>query len=251
MTTHLYCLLPHERLGSVPNGLNGVFGERVRALSVDNGIVAWVSDVQRELPVSLDGVRAHDAVVEAALRTGTTPVPARFGQRFESDEACRAALFSRAALVESLLSTIQGFVEMTLIVTPSTRRMVDDLEPVLPEMIDPTTLGAGRQYLETLQAREAATGAVRRGMDEMARTLALATQSFVDRSAMHEQLTQMPFRTISHLIRRDNVEAYRSAVGGVPADLEFRFLVIGPRAPYSFCALNADSGGMHGMNLAD
>jgi hypothetical protein len=251
VTTHLYCLLPDEQRGSVPTGLNGVFGERVRELPVDDAILAWVSDVQRELPVSLDGVRAHDAVVEAALRTGTTPVPARFGQRFESDEACAAALSSRAASVESLLSTIQGFVEMTLIVTPSTRRMVNDLEPVLPEMIDPTTLGAGRQYLESLQAREAATGAVRRGMEEMANKLAVATEAFVERSAMHEQLTQMPFRTISHLISRDEVDAYRNAVGRVSPDLEFRFLLIGPRAPYSFCALNADSGGMHGMNLAD
>jgi len=32
---------------------------------------------------------------------------------------------------------------------------------------------------------------------------------------------------------------------------EFQFLVIGPRAPYSFCALRADTGGLHGMNLAD
>ena len=131
MTTHLYCVLPHDMRESVPQGLSGLAGAQVRAIPVD-GIVAWVSDVQREFPVALervreqelvDGVRAHDAVVEAALETGTTPVPARFGQRFENDDACRAALSSRAASVESLRSTIQGFVEMTLLLTPSTRRM--------------------------------------------------------------------------------------------------------------------------------
>jgi hypothetical protein len=259
MTTHLYCVLPHDMREGVPQGLSGLAGARVRAIPVD-GIVAWVSDVEREVPVAVervreqqlvDGVRAHDAVVEAALETGTTPVPARFGQRFENDDACRAALSSRAASVESLLSTIQGFVEMTLIITPSTRRMIRDLQPVLPDMIEPSVPGAGRQYLESLQARESATGAVRQAMDELANKLTTAAERFVKRSMVHEELTRLPFRTISHLIRRDAVDAYRQAVGNVPADQEFRFLLIGPRAPYSFCALSTDSGGMHGMNLAD
>ncbi len=259
MTTHLYCVLPHEMRESIPQGLSGLAGARVRAIPVD-GIVAWVSDVERDAPVAIesvreqqlvDGVRAHDAVVEAALETGTTPVPARFGQRFENDDACRAALARRAVLVETLLTTIQGFVEMTLVITPSTRRMIRDLEPVLPDMVEPATLGAGRRYLETLQARESATGAVRRAMDELAAKLSAAAERFVKRSTVHEQLTRLPFRTISHLIRRVAVPDYKQAVDAVTPDQEFRFLLIGPRAPYSFCALSTDSGSMHGMNLAD
>jgi hypothetical protein len=60
----------------------------------------------------------------------------------------------------------------------------------------------------------------------------------------------MPLRTISHLVRREDVPAYREAIETVRGGREFRFLVIGPRAPYSFSALS-DSGGAHGMNLAD
>src|ERR1051326_2538720 len=101
MTTHLYCVLPDEQHDRIPDGLSGVAGARVRELPVDH-LVAWVSDVERGMPVSIDGVKAHDAVVEAALETGSTPVPARFGQRFADDDACRAALSSRAASVESL-----------------------------------------------------------------------------------------------------------------------------------------------------
>src|SRR5689334_7761158 len=96
---------------AIPPGLSGLAGERVRVLEID-GLVAWVSDA-RTIPVSVDGVRAHDAVVEAALDTGTTPVPARFGQRFASDDACREALRNRAASVESVLADVQGTVEMT------------------------------------------------------------------------------------------------------------------------------------------
>jgi hypothetical protein len=235
--------------GALPAGLAGLAGERVRTLMVD-GLVAWVSDVERAVPVSVDGVRAHDAVVEAALETGTTPVPARFGQRFESDDACCEALRSRAASVESLLADVHGTVEMTLIITPSTRRMIRDLEPVLPEMFDSETEGPGRRYLDSLRRREATTGAIKSAMDELVRSLGRAAGSLVRRMTVLEQVSRLPFRTISHLIPRDQVAEYKAAVAGVEAGGELRFLVIGPRAPYSFSSLT-DTGGRHGMNLAD
>lgn len=249
MTTHLYCVLPQDMRASLPPGLSGLAGERVRALMVD-GLVAWVSDVARAIPVSVDGVRVHDAVVEAALETGTTPVPARFGQRFDSDDACREAIRNRAASVESLVAEVQGFVEMTLIVTPSTRRMIRDLEPVLPEMFDAETGGTGRRYLDSLRRREAVTGAVKAVMDDLVASLRRAAGSLVRRATMLEQVSPLPFRTISHLIARDDIGAYKAAVSAVEAGGELRFLIIGPRAPYSFSALS-DAGGRHGMNLAD
>jgi hypothetical protein len=52
------------------------------------------------------------------------------------------------------------------------------------------------------------------------------------------------------LIARRDVARYKEAVSGVQTSTEFRYLVIGPRAPYSFSALS-NSGGAHGMKLAD
>ena len=251
MTTHLYCVLPQEEHASVPVGLSGLAGAAVRALPVD-GMVAWVSDIERGVPVSVDGVRAHDAVVEAALETGSTPVPARFGQRFDNDDACVAAIVSRAASVESLLDDLQGHVEMTLIVTPSTRRMINDLEPVMPEMVEMETgmPGAGRAYLDSLRKREMASGAVRTAIDTLARRLMDAVASIARRVAIHDTSTPMPLRTISHLVLRRDVAAYQSALAALDGDGQSRFMLIGPRAPYSFSALT-DGGSVHGMKLAD
>lgn len=249
MTTHLYCVLPHEMRGALPPGLSGLAGARVRVLPVD-GLVAWVSDAERNVPVSAEGVRAHDAVVEAALETGSTPVPARFGQRFDDDDACRAALAVRAASVESLLADIQGFVEMTLLIAPSTRRMLSDLEPVLPEMVDPDSDGVGRRYLETLRKREMATASIKEAMEEVAVRLREAAGPLARRENVHQTITPMPLRTISHLVSRDDLAKYNEAISAVRSGREFRVLVIGPRAPYSFSALS-DTGGAHGMNLAD
>ena len=258
MTTHLYCILPDETAGALQPNLSGLDGAPVRALRVER-MVAWVSDVEHEVPVSFEGVRAeeafasvraHDAVVEAALDTGSTPVPARFGQRFASDDACRAALMKQGMLLESLVSTVQGMVEMTLILTPSTRRMLRDLEPVLPDLIESQTTGMGKAYLNALRSREAATGAVRRAMDGLARKLLEATKALVRDTKVHDQATRLPLRTLSQLIARGRVDEYQRTVNAVESGREFRFLVIGPRAPYSFCSLGG-AGGMHGMKLAD
>jgi hypothetical protein len=53
------------------------------------------------------------------------------------------------------------------------------------------------------------------------------------------------------LIARASIRQYRRAVRAVKADGEFRFLLIGPRAPYSFCSLAGEPVGTHGMKLAD
>jgi hypothetical protein len=252
MSTHLYCVVPHQMrgAGAIPPGLSGVGGGRVRELPLE-GIVAWVSDVEQDIRIWGSGVREHDAVVEAALGTGTTPVPARFGQRFDDDDACRAALVSRASSVESLLATMQGFIEMTIIITPSTRRMLRDLEPVIPEMLEPPRRGRGPRYLDKLRSAENATGAFTDATDELAERVRIATADVVRRSTVHRALTPMPLRTISHLVARTDLQNYARAISAVPSNGECRFLLFGPRAPYSFCGLSDDSSGTHGMNLAD
>jgi len=248
---HLYCIVPNARRGAVAPmpGLSGVSSSRVRALPLGT-FSAWVSDVERGMPVHLDGVKAHDSVIEAALATGNTPVPARFGQRFEDDEACMAALQRRAEPVSALLDMVSGQVEMTLLIAPSTSRMLRDLEPVLPTSASSSPHGPGRSYLESLRSREDSAGQVRAGAAAFAQRVSEAVEQFVHRTTEHQPVTRLPMLTVSHLITRAAVDEYRTMAQSVPPGAEFRLLVIGPRAPYSFCALRADDGGGHGMNLA-
>ena len=140
---------------------------------------------------------------------------------------------------------------MTLIITPSTGRMVSELEPILPEMFDSNSDGVGRRYLDTLRKREMRTGEINEATDHVAEALDEAARPFIRRSLAHQAVTPLPLRTISHLIARSDVEAYQTAVRAVEGEAGFRFLVIGPRAPYSFCGLTAGAAGAHGMNLAD
>lgn len=249
MSIHLYCVLPAAGRVSEPPLIDGVDGSKVRALAV-NRLIAWISDVERGVPATVDGVKAHDAVVHAALDLGSTPVPARFGQRFDDEQACVAALAHRAPDVEALVAGMQGTVEMTLLITPSTRRMLRDLDtPSTPaDRVDAD--GAGRRYLESLRRREGASAELHAGASALAARLAAAAAPFVLRAAEHQPLTRLPMLTVSHLVSRDTAEAYRKAIEAVESGAELRVLVIGPRAPYSFCALGG-SAGMYGMKLAD
>ena len=200
-----------------------------------------MSDVERDIPVSIDGVRAHDAVVEAALETGSTPVPARFGQRFADDDACAArADQPRPTSVESLLASMQGFVEMTLIITPSTRRMLRDLEPVIPEMFEPAVRGHGPALPRDAARARGGDGRRRRTRrTNSRRRLAEATES-VRAPVARSIRPATPTAASDHLAsawRATTSANYRRAVATVEREREFQFLVIGPRAPYSFCAL--------------
>ena len=63
-----------------------------------DGLEAWVATIEEStLHASGSALAklavAHNEVVDAALATGRTPVPARFGSRFDDDDALSRRLF--------------------------------------------------------------------------------------------------------------------------------------------------------------
>jgi hypothetical protein len=253
MSVHLYCVLPDASRSAVPEGLHGLAGHGVRALPLESSsLVAWVSEVERSLPVSIDGVREHDAVIDAALGTGGTPVPARYGQRFASDDDCRAALALQAASVTTLVDKLQGMVEMTLLFAPTSRRALRDLRPEASRPEHPNSdAGMGRRYLATLRDRDERRRAIAALASELATEVTAAIGALVKRSLEHTAVAELPLLTVSHLIHREAADDYRARAERVVTGDDIRLLVIGPRAPYSFCALAGGSSGTHGMKLAD
>lgn len=228
MRTHLYCLLPAASRDALPEATSGIDGAPVRSL-VFGEIVAWVSDVAYRSSTPISSVRAHDAVIAAALSTGSTPLPARFGQRFPDDEACRSALGKRYPALATAVDAIQGFVEMTLLLTLAAPRE-EDLQPLPPAGAE---LGTGRRYLEMLRAREDTARKFSENLDHLSDGLVAAVRGFIRQSSVQDGVKR-PFRTISHLIEREDVAAYTEAARAAQMPAECRMLVIGPRAPYTF-----------------
>ena len=121
--------------------------------------------------------------------------------------------------------------------------MVDDLEPVIPEMFEPDAeAGAGRRYLETLRKREMATG-----RDRQRRTT-LGAIGWRRRGAdscgawrIHDTSTPLPLRTISHLDRARGRDRVPAAVAAVDGDGEFRFLRHRPARAVQFLRARPDA----------
>jgi len=235
MPTYLYCLLtPATDVESVPATARGIGGGSVRALST-GALEAWVSTVPSPPPAAVNTVREHDAVVSAALATGRTPLPARFGQVWPSDAACVAAVAERAADFASALRRLSGLVEMTVCTLPPT--------PVGPSRPPRATRGEGarsdvtpgRAYLEELRARADRERHLRAALDGLR-----ARVSGALRSVSHGEVAEIRGANdalslaVSYLVERGSEGEFRRAVEQVSREAAAHLVVAGPRAPYSF-----------------
>lgn len=231
MPTYLYCVLPRGD-GDEPAAasVRGIGDMTVRALPA-GALEAWVSTIATWTPaVTVDAVKHHDSVVAAALATGRTPLPARFGQSWPSDAACVASIIDRTAELEPLLRRVAGLVEMTVCtllpgMPPAVRApgaATDDTSP-------------GRAYLNGLRARadrerhlrvalEALRSRVRAALGPLAR----------DEIAEIRGSDKALALSVSYLVERGREAQFRRAIEDVARDAAVRLVVAGPRAPYSF-----------------
>ena len=245
MPTHLYCLLPAN--SASPEALVGLGGGAVRALRVGS-LDAWVSTVDDgRAPAGRDALvaqaRAHDAVVSAALARGTTPLPARFGQRFADDAACVTELASRGDTLLRQLARVDGCVEMTLATRmaggeAATERVRQEVGPEREREASAGGAGgggAGRAYLERLKAALSMEREMQLRAAAVRRRVTETVGALVRDEVVQVQPSPSASLSISHLVPRASVDAYRAAVGGLRDDPALPPLVlIGPLAPWRF-----------------
>jgi hypothetical protein len=254
VTTYLYGFLSASTDLSVPQGLLGIGDTPVRAIAVGPDIEAWVGTADpaplKQLPaVTAQNALAHHAVLDAALTTGRTPLPARFGQRFPSDAACLSKVVARASVIRAALTRVDGLVEMSILLAPSTRRVLRELQPITPHSIRSNESQAGRRYLDALRAnarkgerRDAFASAV---VEQL--STALAPYVRAERRQARGQASGIVVASLAHLVSRGDAEEYRLAAHQVESPSGFQLVVAGPRPPYSFCDQGDDAPG---MNLA-
>ena len=232
MATYLYCLLPTAS-DPPPADLAGIAGEGVRRLDASR-VTAWVGTVgDGDLPRTMELARRHDAVVRAALRAGVTPLPARGGQRFADDARCLAELSARSAAIAHALMRVDGCVEMSLHVA------VRDTGMGRSTAGAPTRSGAGRgrQYLETLRARQDVEHKLQAELARVRDQVAAVTGGLV-REEAPGAIDEREI-TLRHLVPRPGLGRYRDAVDILRAQLSGRLRMGGPYAPYSFSEIRA------------
>jgi len=237
MPTYLYCLRTDR--AEPPHGLTGVDGAVVRAIQV-SGLMTWVSDVEEKVTPTVERVKAHDAVCAAALAAGETPLPIRFGQTFPDDTAVASGLAARESAIRSRLARIAGCVELRLVMLG-----VPELASEAPAA-DTRTLntawagtdtsreadGPGTAFLKRLARQGRADLAREIGCEEVRHAVRSAAESLIVGQQPCESARGISFFPV--LVRRGEVDAFRSAVAETLRIKAIPLSVLGPFAPYSF-----------------
>ena len=224
MGLYLYCLV--SAAARPPAALVGLDDAPVEARAVA-GLGCWVSPCAVRPEASLERVRRHNAVVEAALAGGTTPLPLRFGQWLESEEVLEGRLLEGRTAYLQALQRLEGTVEFGVRVLDPARE-----QPELPAAQGGVS---GTAYMAALAARVQAERAVgARGLEIAARLRAVLGPNL-----KQERIEALPSRhglvSMAHLVEHRAQQEYRAAVETVRRQRpELRFLVTGPWPPYSF-----------------
>ena len=234
MPTYLYCVLAPPSAEGVPAGLAGIAGSPVRALTAPGALLeAWIATVDEEaLRVSGRALAAqallHNEVVDAALATGRTPAPARYGSRFPDDAACMADLRRRAGELRAIIDRVAGAVEIPTLLVPHELRTKSIEKP------SSNDAAAGRRYLESIRARVAEDERRRSTAEHEASRLRASLGDLVRDEA--RSFTAAGVMSIAHLVSREAVDRYREAMASFAAGENFRVVRGEPRAPYSFAS---------------
>jgi hypothetical protein len=248
MPTYLYCLASAARATEPPLATPlGIGGGAVRVLPAGE-LEAWVSTVATPSPpATVESVREHDGVVSAALATGRTPLPARFGQSWPSDAACVASVTQRATELAPLLRRLDGLVEMTVCtllpgMPPATRVPLGGRDDAAP----------GSAYLRQLRARNDRERHLRTALEvlraRVSRALGDLSRGEVAEIRGSDRALAL---SVSYLVERGGEARFRRAVDEVARETAARLVVAGPRAPYSFIPAACRWSGVDAARAAD
>jgi hypothetical protein len=197
---------------------------------------AWVATIEERSSFERTSDLAtqallHNDVVNAAMATGRTPLPARFGSRFADDAACAEHIIDKRDDLLRALARVADSIEIGVLIVPR--------EPLAPKLSRParTAAGPGRRYLESLRDHARAEAEQRVRLEQIADRIASSVGNIV-RSAVRS-VDRRGVLSITHLVPRNEIERYRQRVEAAQAatNPDFRVVLGEPRAPYAFAQL--------------
>jgi hypothetical protein len=221
VATYLYGLVAGSA-AKIPHDIVGIQDAPVRVVRCGD-LGALVSTLERipRARASLDNVRAHDAVLQSVVDRGATAAAVRFGQSFADDDDLCRYVNERGERVAHLLRDYDGCVEIRVLLAQDASAETPAQTPAGAET------GPGRAYLENLRA--AGGGRAGEHLQRMALRSALGP---VVRAERVEELPKSRGVVFAHLVRRDDLPAYREALAALPALADAK--LVGPLALYSF-----------------
>ena len=224
MGIYAYCVVP---IGHSPDAaLRGVSEAAVEVIEA-GPVALWVSRMPRP-EGTVEQIKAHNAIVEAAVTNAVTPVPLRFGQWLEDEGALDAGLAEQATSYAEKLRKFAGCLEFGI-------RVIDPAEPQGAQDVHPEKATSGTAYMQALRESSRHAGARQAVADQVRSTIQQKVGSLVQAEQEEESRTPHAVVTMSHLVPRENFDEYRERVREMREEFPaLRLLLSGPWPPYSF-----------------
>lgn len=207
---YLYALAGPLRCPVLGAGLDGA---ALETLAIDGLTAVYSSHDRLEIRPDADTCWAHEAAVEAAMRTQTV-LPARLGTTFGSLDELRSALAEHASEFQRRLAELEGCVELAVRIAP------------LPA--EEHSPSGGREYLLGKLSGQRQREALAENTLACLKEIAVAS-----RLAPHSSRGETV--SISYLVRAGEMERFVRCVGRLARRWpDFALSCTGPWAPYSF-----------------
>ena len=239
---YVYCIVDSAE----PEGLEdvGLLGKPARIMG-HRDIGAVVSQVPyAEIEASIDNIIAHQRVVEASRKIGTT-LPVKFGTIFKREDGVATLLTKSYDDYRKKLTKLEGMDEFgvkVLFNKAGLAKVKIGVERTSPEVVKMrrslAKAGKGKSYFTKLKMDEAIRSEAYRKMDELSREihddLVRNSQETSVLKSEHEQIVL----NAAYLVRREDGEAFLARAGRLGKEYAEKGLLVhssGPWAPYSFC----------------
>jgi hypothetical protein len=221
---YLYCAVPAGH--APPAGLRGLGAAPVQLVPA-SGLAFWTTPLARPPAPSLDSIRAHNAVIEAAMTADVTPVPFRFGQFLGARAAVLERAAERAGEWRRQLADFAGREEHGVrVVDPALTSAARDVH---------ADASSGRAYLQALARAAGAERARAARAHDIADDLRSRLGGLIAQQRVEPLASAHGLASIAHLVRHADAASYRTALdAATAAHPELRFLASGPWPPYSF-----------------
>lgn len=224
---YLYCVAPagHEP----PPSLDGLDGVEV-STRTRNGLAVWVSSLERPPEATIEAVRRHHAVVDAAVSETVTPVPLRFGQWAATEDALASSIAPKADSWRRDLEAFAGALEFGV-------RVLDPARDRPARTVHRAAMSSGRAYLEALARDQREERDFVRQAEEVAARMRVRLGGLSIADTVAPLATTHGVASIAHLVRRASFAEYHERMAAVQAEQRpLRFVLSGPWPPYSFAA---------------
>ncbi len=239
---YVYCILEGEKKPDIGN--IGLFDGQVYPIS-HKGIIAIVSAIPfKEMHATVDNIIAHQRVVEASRKAGTT-LPVRFGVIIKTDEGVKNLLAKSHKDFKSKITKFKDKDEFGLKVIfdknngekikRSVHHNSDEIKKIKKEM---SNVGDGTAYFLKMKMDEAIKNESLKKMDSMVGEIHNQLASSVDDNRLLKTDVEQVILNAAYLVRKDYQNRFNLKLEELREKYNkdgLMFHPSGPWAPYSFC----------------